>query len=116
MCRAYWKRLLTCILNGKGCDWMYTQQELDAIDRKYFAVIIADQYDVTLMSKNTHHVWQLHNVELPDGEVTVVFHKHHASDPYHAHRRSRTLNRAIRDIKSHDLFQLNGRKPFKRKH
>ena len=94
---------------------MFTQQELDSIDKKYFAVIIADQYDVTLMSKNTHHVWQLHNVELPDGEVTVVFHKHHASDPYHTHSRSRSLGRAIRDIKSHDQFQLNGRKPV-RKH
>ena len=29
---------------------MYTQQELDSIDKKYFAVIVADQYDVTLMS------------------------------------------------------------------
>ena len=94
---------------------MYTQQELEAIDRKYFAVIIADQYDVTLMSKNTHHVWQLHNVELPDGEVTVVFHKHHASDPYHAHSRSRTLNRAIWDIKSHDRWQMNSRKMKKRR-
>ena len=53
---------------------MFTQQELDSIDKKYFAVIVADQYDVTLMSLNTRHVWQLHNVELPDGEVTVVFH------------------------------------------
>ena len=93
---------------------MYTQQELDAIDRKYFAVIIADQYDVTLVSPNTHHVWRLHKVELSDGEVTVVFHKHHASDPYHAHSRSRSLNRAIRYIKSNDIFQLNGRKPYRK--
>lgn len=89
---------------------MYTQQELDAIDRKYFAVIIAHQYDVTLMSKNTHYVWQLHNVEMPDGEVTVVFHKHKASHPYHAHSKRRSLGRAIRDIKSHDRWQLNGRR------
>ena len=41
-----------CKVLGKGDkerDRMYTQQELDAIDRKYFAVIIADQYDVTLI-------------------------------------------------------------------
>nr|WP_302136481.1 hypothetical protein [uncultured Schaedlerella sp.] len=94
---------------------MYTQQELDAIDKKYFAVIIADQYDVTLMSKNTRHVWQLHNVELPDGDMTVVFHKHRASDPYHTHSRSWSLGRAIRDIKSHDEFQLNGRKPVRKR-
>ena len=51
---------------------MYTQEELAAIDRSYFAVIVADEYDVTLMSLNTRHMWQLHNVELPDGEVTVL--------------------------------------------
>ena len=94
---------------------MYTQEELAAIDRSYFAVIVADEYDVTLMSLNTRHMWQLHNVELPDGAVTVVFHKHHASDPYHAHSKSRSLNRAIRDIKSHDQFQLNGRRKVKHK-
>ena len=93
---------------------MYTQQELNAIDTKYFYVILMNEYDVTLMSKNTRHVWQLHNVELPDGEITVIFHKHHVSDQYHTHSRSRTLGRALRDIKSHDAFQLNGRKPVKR--
>ena len=95
---------------------MYTQQELDEIDKKYFSIILMNEYDVTLMSKNPHHVWQLHNVELPDGEITVVFHKHHVSDQYHTHSRSRTLSRAIRDIKSHDQFQLNGRRPVKKKY
>lgn len=89
---------------------MFTQQELDSIDRKYFAVIIADQYDVTLMSKNTRHVWQLHNVELPDGEVTLIFHKHKASHPYHTHGRANTLRQAMRSIRGHDKWQLNGRK------
>lgn len=95
---------------------MYTQQELNAIDTKYFYVILMNEYDVTLMSKNTRHVWQLHNVELPDGEITVVFHKHRVSDQYHTHSRSRTLGRALQGIKSHDAFQLNGRRPVKKKH
>ena len=89
---------------------MFTQQELDSIDKKYFAVIIADQYDVTLMSKNTHHVWQLHNVELPDGEVTLIFHKHKASHPYHQHGRANTLRQAMRSIRGHDKWQMNGRR------
>lgn len=38
---------------------MYTRQELEAIDRSYFEVIIADEYDVTLMSRNTRHIWHL---------------------------------------------------------
>ena len=90
---------------------MYTRQELEEIDRSYFEVIIADKYDVILMSRNTRHVWYLRNVELPDGEVTVILHKHQVSDPYHAHGRSRTMKQAIRYIKKHDLFQMNGRKP-----
>lgn len=89
---------------------MYTRQKLEIIDRSYVEVIIADEYDVILMSKNTRHVWYLRNVELPGGEVTVILHKHQVSDPYHAHDRSRTIKRAIRDIKKHDLFQMNGRK------
>ena len=93
---------------------MYTQEELAAIDRSYFAVIVADEYDVTLMSLNTRHMWQLHNVELPAGEVTVLFHKHHVSDQYHLQGRRRTMRRAIRDIKNHDEFQLNGRKPVRK--
>lgn len=63
---------MTCILRGRGHEDIYTQQKLDAIDRKYYAMIVADQYYVTLMSKNTHYVWQLHNVELPDGDMMVV--------------------------------------------
>ena len=90
---------------------MYTRQELNAIDRSYFEVIIADEYEVTLMSRNTRHVWHLRNVELQDGEVTVILHKHQVSDPYHVHGRSWTMKQAIRYIKKHDLFQMNGRKP-----
>ena len=90
---------------------MYTRQELEAMDRSYFEIIVADEYDVILMSRNTRHIWYLRNVELPDGEVTVILHKHQASDPYHAHGRSPTMKRAIWDIKKHDLFQMNGRKP-----
>ena len=93
---------------------MYTQAELDKLDRKYFAVILANEHDITLLSKNTHHTWWLHSVELPDGELTVIFHKHRPCDEYHTHSRSRTLRSAIRQIKSHDEFQLNGRKPVKR--
>lgn len=90
---------------------MYTRQELEVIDRSYFEVIIANEYDVTLVSRNTRYIWHLRNVEMPDGEVTVILHKHQVSDPYHVHGRSRTMKRTIRDIKKQDLFQMNGRKP-----
>ncbi len=90
---------------------MFTTEELQSIDRKYFTVIVADAYDVTLISNNTRHVWYIHNVELKDRNLCLVYHKHKISHPYHSHFRCGTLRRAIRDIKSHDEYQLNGRKP-----
>ena len=89
---------------------MFTTEELQTIDRKYFTVIVADAYDVTLISNNTRHVWYIHNAELKDRNLCLVYHKHKISHPYHSHSRCGTLRRAIRDIKSHDEFQLNGRK------
>lgn len=89
---------------------MFSSEDLKCLDPEYFSIIIADAYDVTVMSRNTGHYWYLHNPEYPDKGTVIIFHKHHASDPYHMHSRTSTLNRAIRDIKSHDQFQLNGRK------
>ena len=114
MYREYLKKPWNSILRGKGREFMYTQQELDSIDRKYFNIILMNEHDVTLMSKNTHHMWQLPSVELPDGQIVVTFHKHHVEDQYHTHSRSTSLRRAIRDIKSHDKFQLNGRRRIKK--
>lgn len=88
---------------------MFKKEDIESIDRKYFTVIVANEYDITLVSNNTHHVWYIHNVELPDRELCIVFHKHKASHPYHNHSRCGTLRKAIKDIKSHDQFQLNGR-------
>ncbi len=90
---------------------MFTTEELQAIDRKYFTVIVADAYDVTLISNNTRHVWYIHNVELMDRNLCLVYHKHKINHPYHSQARYGALRKAIKDIKSHDQFQLNGRKP-----
>ena len=32
---------------------MFSKEELKSLDRKYFAVIAVDEYDVTVMSRNT---------------------------------------------------------------
>lgn len=90
---------------------MFTTEELQAIDWKYFTVIVADAYDVILISNNTKHVWYIWNVELKGRNLCLAYHKHKISHPYHSHFRCGTLRRTIRDIKSLDEFQLNGRKP-----
>ena len=36
---------------------MFKAEDIKAIDRKYFTIIVANEYDITLISNNTHHVW-----------------------------------------------------------
>ena len=67
---------------------MFSTEELAALDRSYFSVICADAYDVTIMSKNTGHVWYIHNPEYPEPGNCIIFHKHRASHPYHRHGRA----------------------------
>lgn len=62
---------------------MFSKEELKSLDTKYFAVIVADGYDVTVMSRNTGHYWYIHNPEYPGKGSCVIFHKHKASHPYH---------------------------------
>lgn len=52
---------------------MFKKEDIESIDRKYFTVIVANEYDITLVSNNTHHVWYIHNVELPDRELCILF-------------------------------------------
>ena len=85
---------------------MFSKEELKSLDTKYFAVIVADEYDVTVMSRNTGHYWYIHNPEYPGKGSCVIFHKHRASHPYHQHGRADTLRQAVRRIKGHDKYQL----------
>ncbi len=39
-----------------------------------------------------------------------IFHKHRASHPYHRHGRANTLRQAVRSIRGHDWWQMNGRR------
>ena len=36
---------------------MFSPEDLQSLDRNYFSVIVADEYDVTIMSRNTGHFW-----------------------------------------------------------
>lgn len=91
---------------------MFSTEELLSLDRSYFDVICADAYDVTVMSKNTGHVWYIHN---PDPGNCTIFHKHRAALPYHRHGRAKSLRQAVKSIQGHDAFQMNGRKPVNKR-
>lgn len=51
---------------------MFSAKELDAIDDRCFTVIMANEYDVTLLSNNTRHVWYIHNTEYPESESCII--------------------------------------------
>lgn len=89
---------------------MFSAEELQSLDQKYFNVIAVNDYDVTVMSRNTGHYWYMHNPEYPERGTVIIFHKHKASHPYHQHGRANTLQQAIRSIQRHDRWQMNGRK------
>ena len=88
---------------------MFDKEHLDKIDRNYFNVIMADDWDVTIQSRNTGHYWYLHCAGYPTEEALVIFHKHRFSRPYHQHGRANTLRQAIRSIQGHDEWQMNGK-------
>lgn len=89
---------------------MFNTEDLKCLDTKYFNIIAVDDYDVTIMSKNTVHYWYLHNPEYPGECTVIIFHKHNFSHPYHQHGRANTLRQAIRGIKSHDKWPMSGRR------
>lgn len=96
---------------------MFTNEDLKCLDPKYFSIITTDAYDVTIMSRNTGHYWYLHNPEYPEQGTVIIFHSHRAEKSgrvrYHLHGRANTLRQAVRSIRGHDLWQMNGRPPNK---
>ena len=93
---------------------MFTQKELRSIDSSYFNIIQASCYCVTLQSKNTKHYWHILHEEYPHFKTCQITHKHNYSDEYHSHRNQPNLAKAIKDIKSHDDYQINVRDKEKR--
>ena len=89
---------------------LFSTEDLKCLDPKYFSVIYVDDYDVTIMSRNTGHIWYLHYPEYPGEGMVIIFHKHKASHPYHQHGRVNTLRQAVREIESHVKWQMGGRK------
>ena len=93
---------------------MFTQKELNMIDRSYFNVLQASSYAVTLQSKNTKHYWHILHEEYPNFSSCSISHKHNYSDEYHPHKHQPTLKQALRAIRSHDSYQINVRDKQKR--
>lgn len=89
---------------------MFTDEELQKIDPKYFNVIVLDGLDVTIQSRNTGHWWYLHCTGCEGRNAVVVFHKWKACHPYHRQCMARSLRQAVKGIQRHDEWQMGGRK------
>lgn len=89
---------------------MFKVEDLQILDQKYFNLILVNDQDVTIQSKNTGHYWYLHCTDYPREGNLVCFHKHEFRHPYHQHSKESSLRRAVRNIKSHDKWQIKGRK------
>lgn len=50
-------------------DLLVGAEEIGRLNRFYFNIILAEDYDVTIQSKNTEHIWYIHNGVSEGGEV-----------------------------------------------
>ncbi len=85
---------------------MFKRKDLQSIDRAYFTVKFAGCYGVTLQSKNTRHCWYITSEEYDEVKTCTIFHTHHENTPMHKHGHGRTLVSCMKQIQSHDTYQL----------
>jgi hypothetical protein len=90
---------------------MFDANDMKWLDPKYFVIISSSDYDVTVMTRNTGHYWYIHDPDCQERQMLALFHRHHGgSEPYHFQRHEPTVRQAVRYIRKHDRFQMNGRK------
>ena len=92
---------------------MFSREDIECLDPGYFVIIYMDDRDVTIMSRNTRHMWYIHNPEYPLVGSCIIFYKHKVSHPYHQHGRSNTLRQAVRSIKRHGKYIFIQRSEWK---
>ncbi len=86
---------------------MFTQKELNMVDKNYFYVIDISDNIIILQSKNTLHGWHIFQIE--NTSTCIIYHRHENQTEYHKHGYSKSLEGAIKQIKSHDSFQIQKR-------
>ena len=92
---------------------MFSRNDIASIDRTYFSVLGSSPFTITLRSNNTQHEWHLMvqqvRVEARVINSIKIYHRHDRTVGFHEHGHARTLPEAIKMIRDHDVFQLNGR-------
>ncbi len=80
-----------------------------SFNETYFTIYDSSPEHPELRSNCTGHTWMILHFK-----KYVLLHKHKDSDNYHFHHAYNTLEDAVAEIYSHDMFQLNGRQPVPR--
>lgn len=88
---------------------MFSLQQLNSIDRKYFMVFESAPYLLVLKSKNTRHYWRIQ----PTGKKNQcsIYHSHCGDCNYHFQCNSKDLEESLKTIREHDKYQLTHRRP-----
>lgn len=96
---------------------MFSQRQLQSINKTYFNVISATAGCIVIQSNNTGHVWAINGSGVGDG--VRLKHKHKLSDPWHDQafyiKGRHDLQGAFRAIRFHDEYYIQ-RKRRTRKH
>ena len=89
---------------------MFTIDELRQISNRHFQVLNSSAYCVTVRSFLTGHDWHIIVQEYDRHRTFQIYHRHNPTDAFHVHGHKGSFKSALRDIRDHDKFQMNGRK------
>jgi hypothetical protein len=90
---------------------MLTKKDLLLISSDYFMILKRTKFYLELVSKNTGHCWTIYKHGSPDKYPVWLYHKHKKLDQcYHLHRRTGSVEFALKEIQQHDKYHLSGRK------
>ena len=85
---------------------MIDKTDIDGIDRNYFDIIGEKDYGIVLRSQCTGHYWYLLEQEYNQHRTFQIYHRHHASNPYHLQKNKPTIEDCCEYIKDHDEYHL----------
>lgn len=57
--------------------------------------IMANEYNVTVMSRSNSHCWYMHNLEYSEQGTIIIFYRHSGSLSYHYQRRKKTADSGL---------------------
>lgn len=108
-CRlAYDSRWISGKIQGEAV--MFTPKECRLLSAPYFRLIRQTDAFYEIQSKNTGHFWIIKKPQTAQQNPIIIYHKHTRETPYyHKHGKAWNVQSALQQIKSHDVYQMNGR-------